>query len=78
MWREAVGMAKLSKPATAALFEILHRRIHEEQRIEEYYEAAFQQLIRQGFVLRPVYVAASRCLEIDTIGDLRTAQTLFV
>jgi choline kinase len=71
---ESVGLEVFSAPAAAALGRILVRRMTVENRINEYYEASFVELIQSGHPILPVDLAGLRCMEIDTLEDLTAAR----
>lgn len=74
---ESVGIELFSPRAVWRLFDILHRRVVEEGRTNEFYEASFVELIRSGESLHPVDLGECACLEIDTMDDLRLAREAF-
>ena len=75
---EAVGMAILSRATLTHLFPTLERRVITEDRQNELYEAAIQELLLgKRLLLRAVDLGGLRCLEIDTFEDLRRARALF-
>ena len=74
---ESIGIEKLSRGDTTTLFRILDRRIRVEKRINEFYEASFQQMIDDGVRIHAVDVGSHRSIEIDTAEDLYTAEALF-
>ena len=74
---ESVGLEVFSAPTVKALAGILNRRMKVENRINEYYEASFVELIRIGHEILPVDLAGLRCMEIDTLEDLTDARREF-
>ncbi len=74
---ESIGIEKFSRGDTTALFRTLEKRIKAEKRINEFYEASFQEMIDEGTHIHAVDVGASRCIEIDTAEDLHAAELLF-
>ena len=74
---ESVGLEVFAAPAVKALAEILNRRMKVENRINEYYEASFVELIKTGHEILPVDLAPLRCMEIDTLEDLTDARREF-
>ncbi len=74
---ESVGLEVFSAEFTAALHGVLRRRMLEEHRVNEYYEASFTELAQQGHAIAPVDLGDRRCLEIDTVEDLEAARRLF-
>jgi choline kinase len=74
---ESVGIEVFSAEFVAALGPVLRRRLLEEQRVNEYYEDAFLEMIRAGWPVATVDIAGLSCLEIDTAADLAAAQLTF-
>jgi len=74
---ESVGLEIFSADFTAALHQILQRRMHIDQHLNEYYEEAFTELAESGQVIVPVDLGALRCMEIDTPEDLAEARRIF-
>jgi len=74
---ESVGLEVFSVPSVKALGRVLHRRMKVENRINEYYEASFVEMIRSGHDILPVDLAGLRCMEIDTLADLAAARQEF-
>jgi len=74
---ESVGIEKFSRSDTTKLFSTLEKRITKENRVNEFYEASFQEMIDGGSHIHAVDVGSYRSIEIDTVEDLRTAENLF-
>lgn len=70
---ESVGIEWFSGPSSRRLFDVLERRVRRQGLINEYYEAAFQQLIDDGAELYGVDIGSMYATEIDTIEDLMAA-----
>jgi choline kinase len=70
---EAIGIAKFSQDFVQFLLEIVDRRISEEK-VHDFYEAAFQEAIEKGQKVYSIDVGALRCAEIDTIEDIQHAE----
>jgi choline kinase len=73
---ESIGIEKFSVGGTKKLFEVLSRRVFEERRENEFYEASFQELVNTG---TPVFAVDTRhlpCIEIDTLEDLCEAREM--
>lgn len=75
---ESIGIERFSQRDTMALFRTLEKRVHVEKRVNEFYEASFQEMILGGAQIHAVDVGSYRCIEIDTAEDLREAESLFV
>lgn len=69
---ESVGIELFSADTSRRLFAALDRRMNEGL-VNEYYEAAFQEIIDHGTTLRGVDIGTMYASEIDTIDDLRAA-----
>ena len=70
---ESVGIELFSAASSKRLFRALHQRVSEQGLINEYYEAAFQQIIDEGSTLYGVDIGSMYATEIDTIDDLNAA-----
>lgn len=73
---ESIGIEKFSVEGTRRLFEVLSRRMFQEKRENEFYEASFQELVDTG---TPIYAVDTKhlpCIEIDTLEDLREAREI--
>ncbi len=74
---ESVGLEFFSAPSVRKLSQVLNKRMKIENRINEYYEASFVEMIQSGHDIRPVDLAGLRCMEIDTLEDLTAARQEF-
>lgn len=74
---ESIGIEKFSRGDTTRLFRTLEKRVQTEKRINEFYEASFQEMVDGGSLMYAVDVGSRRCIEIDTMEDLHAAETLF-
>lgn len=74
---ESIGIEKFSEEASQILFHTLQKRVIAENRINEYYEASFQEMIDAGSMIFAEDVGMRRCMEVDTIDDLRKAELIF-
>jgi choline kinase len=70
---ESVGIELFSSSSSKRLFACLHQRVHEQGLVNEWYEAAFQQVIDEGGTLYGVDIGSMYATEIDTIEDLMAA-----
>jgi len=75
---ESIGIERFSRADTMELFKVLEKRIRDEGRVNEFYEASFQEMIENGVHIRAVDVGERRCIEVDTVEDLQKAEELFV
>jgi choline kinase len=76
--RESIGIELFSAEAAARLFAVLKRRVRDGKGRSEFYEAAFQEMIDDGVILKAVDVSAFPAIEIDTPEDLESAKRLKV
>ena len=74
---ESVGIAIFEPTFVRRMFSVLERRLRQEGRVNEWYEAAFVELIQGGESLYPVDLALLRTIEVDTKEDLEEARRLF-
>jgi choline kinase len=70
---ESVGIELFSAASSRRLFAALDQRVREQGLINEYYEAAFQQIIDGGVTLYGVDIGSMYATEIDTVEDLMAA-----
>jgi len=67
---ESMGLGKFDKEFVDELFKIVEKRIFNEGREDEFYEAAFQEAIERGEELIAVDTMDHVCVEIDTEEDI--------
>src|SRR5215510_4976554 len=67
---ESVGIELFSAASSKRLFVALHQRVLEQGLVDEYYEAAFQQILDDGTTLYGVDIGSMYASEIDTVEDL--------
>jgi choline kinase len=70
---ESVGIELFSADSSRRLFAALHERIRTHGLVNEYYEAAFQQIIDDGVTLTGVDIGSKYAAEIDTYDDYQEA-----
>ncbi len=70
---ESIGIEKFGVGALNKLFNILDHKILVEKNINQFYEAAFQELANNEVDIFIVDTAGYRCMEIDTAADLEAA-----
>ncbi len=75
---ESVGIERFSHDTARLLFETLERRIRTGRGREEFYEAAFQEMIDGGTRMVAVNVGSFPVVEIDSPADLEHARQLVV
>jgi choline kinase len=74
---ESLGLEVFAADAADQLFAVLDRRLRAAGGRDEFYEAAFVELIASGTAVWPVDMGRLRCLEVDTPEDLAEARRLF-
>jgi len=74
---ESVGVEVFSASARDELFRALRHRVRDEGREEEFYEAAFKEMIDRGTRFRAVDTTACPAMEIDSVDDLDRARRRF-
>ena len=70
---ESIGIEKFGKDLLYKLFEIIDRKVIIEKNVNQFYEAAFQELINNKENIYIVDTTSYICMEIDTVHDLETA-----
>lgn len=74
---ESIGIAIFSPKTAKSFFSILSDRMKSKRGKREFYEAAFQQLINEGHLLKAIDVSSYPSIEIDTKKDLKRAEEMF-
>ena len=70
---ESVGIEYFTAATSAFLFDVLHERVINKGQVNEYYEAAFQEMIDRGAAIDAIDIGAHYAIEIDTREDLAAA-----
>jgi choline kinase len=73
---ESIGIEKFSAPLVEKLYKILDHLIIRENKVNLFYEAAFQNLIDDGESIFAVDITEHKCMEIDTAHDLEMANRM--
>ena len=73
---ESIGIEIFGKEALTELYFILDRKVMTEKKVNQFYEAAFQELSDNNLFI--VDITEYFCMEIDTEEDLKTAEGLFL
>ncbi|MEO5782219.1 MAG: phosphocholine cytidylyltransferase family protein [Ginsengibacter sp.] len=73
---ESIGIEKFGVETSQKLFKILDRKILVEKNVNQFYEAAFQELADSNTDIFTVDVSDLTCMEIDTAEDLQAAKML--
>lgn len=71
---ESIGIELFAPSTLKTLFEILDRKIIQDKAVNEFYEAAFQEVVDRGGEIYAVDVGMYKAIEIDTVEDLRAAE----
>jgi len=74
---ESVGIELFNKDLVRELFSIIDRKVNVEKNVNQFYEAAFQELINNNHDIYVVDISEYFCTEIDTIEDLKIAGELY-
>jgi len=74
---ESIGIARFSRGETTRLFATLEKRIKFENRVNEFYEASFQDMIDGGSHMIAIDAGQYHSIEIDTADDLHQAESIF-
>lgn len=73
---ESLGIEKMGKAYTKALYAELEKMMNEEHLENSFYELAFERLIAQGHSFRIVDVTGLFSCELDTVDDFENAKML--
>jgi choline kinase len=74
---ESIGIEKFDAAFVDKLFSKLDFKMQIENNVNQFYEAAFEELIQEGENIYPVDVTDYKCMEIDTAFDLELATKLY-
>jgi len=70
---ESIGIEIFSRKTLPVLYRILDRKIITEKKVNQFYEAAFEELINSGIDIFAIDCSEYFCMEIDTEKDLKEA-----
>ena len=73
---ESIGIELFSENSTDKFFEVLNSRISGQNLVNEFYEASFEEFIRNGNPFHAIDISPYKCMEIDTPTDLKNAEKL--
>jgi choline kinase len=73
---ESIGIEKFEPEFLTILFNKLETRVVSNGRVNDFYEAAFQDTIDDGSKLIALDVGDYKCIEIDTAEDIKQAEEL--
>jgi choline kinase len=74
---ESIGFELFSDEAKLALYATLRKRIVDEKRENEFYEASFKEMIERGISFTAVDTTRFPAMEIDSVQDLERAREEF-
>lgn len=69
---ESIGIELFSNVGVDMLFQILERRMLIDKRVNEFYEASFEEMVQNGFNIFAINIRPYKSMEIDTAEDLET------
>jgi len=75
---ESIGIEKFGAETLSQLFTIMDRKIVVEKNVNQFYEAAFQELADNGANIYTVDTTDYICMEIDTAADLEAARLILL
>jgi choline kinase len=70
---ESIGIEKFSPKFLSSLYDVLDRRIINENKINEFYEASFQEMIENGHPIYAVDIGPKKAAELDFPEDIASA-----
>lgn len=71
---ESIGIEKFSNSYLKDLFEILDEMVEKENKVDIFYEAAFERSLKSGSEIYPIDVEDLKCMELDTVEDIESAK----
>jgi choline kinase len=74
---ESVGIEVFNRELLVELFEVIDRKVNIDNKVNQFYEAAFQELINNNHDIFIVDITEYFCIEIDTAEDLKRAGEIF-
>lgn len=74
---ESIGIEKISGETAKNLFAVLEKMMDAKQNHQEYYEAAYEQLIENSVPFYALDITGLRWVEIDTHADFAMAKKIF-
>jgi choline kinase len=75
---ESIGIEFFSGNGKDKMFETLHKRVISENRINEWYEASFQEWIDNGGDLYAVDISDYLAMEVDFPEDIKSAEEIII
>lgn len=74
---ESVGIEIFNRELLIELFRVIDRKVNIEKNVNQFYEAAFQELINNNHEIYIVDITEYFCMEIDTVEDLKIAGEIY-
>ena len=74
---ESIGIEKIDAPTARLLFAELEIMMSDKQNYQEYYEGAYERLIKKNIPFYALDITGSQWVEIDTKEDFSTAEKMF-
>jgi len=74
---ESVGIELFKNDFLRELFNVIDRKVNIEKNVNQFYEAAFQELINNNHSIYIVDITEYFCTEIDTVEDLKFAGEIY-
>jgi choline kinase len=74
---ESVGIELFGREVIPELFNVIDHKVNIEKNVNQFYEAAFQELINSSHEIYVVDITEYFCMEIDTAEDLKLAGELY-
>jgi choline kinase len=74
---ESVGIELFKNDFLRELFSVIDRKVNIEKNVNQFYEAAFQELINNNHSIYIVDITEYFCTEIDTVEDLKFAGEIY-
>ena len=75
---ESIGIEIFGRETLTELYRILDRKVMTENKVNEFYETAFQEMAENDCNIYIVDTTEFFCMEIDTAEDLKTAGELII
>ena len=74
---ESIGIERIGKRSSAALFEMLEKMMENSDNYQNYYEVAYDAIIQAGEPFKALDITGLHWVEIDTLDDYKLAQHYF-
>ena len=75
---ESIGIEKISGDTTVLLYDELKVMMSLPQNNNEYYESAYERLMKKGVPFYVMDITGLKWIEIDTVSDFQSAENIFV